>query len=517
MEAANKLLRRKDVSEPRVMQFTLDRDMNVPETLGDISEIVDATGNITVEEERLVGDKIYLKGFLGYQVLYVSEDEEQGLAGLEGKIGFDEVLRIDNTLEGIWRSKVTTEDVSVSIIHPRKISITSLVTLSAVCVGESEQSVIGSPENREDMECLFEEKTLHTLVYSGVDRITLKEQIGIMSGYPNIAQILYYSCRMKDYQLNPGADCYDFVGRLELFIVYRAEDSDQPYALWEQELAFEKEVEAMDIDSGCLCFAVPELSRVNLELAYDEDGEPRLVNVSAEISCDMEAYRESQETLLMDAYSANGELVCERQEFSLPAELMLHGGNMKLNETIVLPEGTDDVGELLHSTAELRDCEISCDEEGVHVAGALAVVCYYRTTDERVPLRAMKQSFDFVEHMPVGAGMTADGPVRSSVCGSVEHISVKAAAQGEYEVKASVNLNLMRLVMRKGEFISDVRMNAEYERRRKQIVCYYVREGDTIFSIGRKYGVKQDDIMKWNTDISLKQGARIYMYTPAEQ
>ncbi len=514
MESVNKLLRRKDVSESRIIQFTLDRDMNVPETLGDISEIVDATGSITVEEERVVGDKIYLKGFLGYQVLYVSEEGEQGLSGLEGKIGFDEVLRIDGSLEGIWRSRVVPEDVSVSVIHPRKISVTSLVTFSAVCVGESELSVIASPQNRENMECLCEEQTLNTLVYSGVDRITLKEQIGLMSGYPNIAQILYYDCRLKEYQVKPGADCYDYIGRLELFIVYRAEDSDQPYALWEQDISFEKEVEAMDIDTGCVCFAVSDILRISPELAYDEDGEPRLINVSAEISCDMEVYNESKEALLMDAYSADGELVCERQEFSLPAELLIHEESLKLNETIVLPEGTDDVGELLHSTAELKDCEISSDEEGIHVAGVLSVACYYRTNDDRVPLRTMKQNFDFVEHMPIGAGMLSEGTARSNVHGSVESISVKAMTQGEYEVKASINLKVMRLVMKKSEFISEVKMNKEYERRRKQIVCYYVREGDTIFSIGRKYGVKQDDIMKWNTDINLKQGARIYMYTP---
>lgn len=517
MEAANMLLRRKDVSEPRVMQFTLDRDMNVPESLGDISEIVDATGSITVEEEKIVGDKIYLKGFLGYQVLYVSEDNEQGLAGLEGKIGFDEVLRIDNSLEGIWRSKVTTEDVSVSIIHPRKISITSLITFSAVCVGESELSVIGAPENSDDMECLCEDRNIHTLVYSGVDRITLKEQIGIMSGYPNIAQLLYYSCQMKEYQVKPGADCYDFSGRLELFIVYRAEDGEQPYALWEQEFAFEKEVEAMDIDSGCICFALPELLRMNLELAYDEDGEPRLVNVLVELSCDMEAYNESMHTVLRDAYSASGELWCEKENFLLPTGLMSRCENMKLNETIILPEGTDDVSEILYSTGEVKDCEVTCDEDGIHVAGVLAVVCYYRTTDESVPLRTMKQSFDFVEHLQSGESYVSGDYSRSWICGTVEHINVKAAVQGEYEVRASVNFNLMRLRIQKNEFITDVRMNAEYERKRKQLVCYYVREGDTVFSIGRRYKVKQDDIMKWNTDISLKQGARIYMYTPAEQ
>ncbi|MGN0164806.1 MAG: LysM peptidoglycan-binding domain-containing protein, partial [Lachnospiraceae bacterium] len=89
-------------------------------------------------------------------------------------------------------------------------------------------------------------------------------------------------------------------------------------------------------------------------------------------------------------------------------------------------------------------------------------------------------------------------------------------AAGEYEVKAGVNLKCMLCIMKEMEYITDVDFEEQQGKRRKQITCYYVKEGDTLFDIGRKYRVKQEDILKWNSDVSLKNGSRIYMYTATE-
>lgn len=517
METILKTLRRKELSDTKIMQFTLDRDMNVPENLGDIMEIVNSVGNIIIDEDRVVGDKIYVKGNMPFQILYVTEEGEMRLGDLNGKVDFDEVIRIDGSVDGIWRVSAKLEDVGVTIIHPRKVSVTALVTLNAVCCGEKECEVVSDIDEKDHVECLGEEHILNNLIYSGIDRATVKEEIGIMSGNPNIAKIIFHTCNLMDCEAVLGKDSYKLIGKLAMFMVYQAEDSDEPYALWEQEIPFEKEIEAMGIDEDCMCFAKPQTGRVGVEVGNDDDGEPRLVTVTVELSCDVEIYNESRMTLLRDAYAVDGELMLEKQKQVSPVSLSTLTQGVKINDRIVLPEGTDDVGEILHVEACVSVEDVTCDSEGMHIAGAVPVTCYYRSTSEEVPVRVMKRDFEFVEHVPLASMENAENiSPRCGVYGTVDYAQVRPSGGGEYEVKAGVNLNCMVCIMKEMDYITDVSFEEAQGKRKKQITCYYVKEGESLFDIGRKYRVKQEDIHKWNSDISLRNGSRIYMYTATE-
>lgn len=517
METILKTLRRKELSDTKIMQFTLDRDMNVPENLGDIMEIVNSVGNIIIDEDRVVGDKIYVKGNMPFQVLYVTEEGEMRLGDLNGKIDFDEVIRIDGSVDGIWRVTAKLEDVGVTIIHPRKVSVTALVTLNAVCCGEKECEVICDINEPEHVECLGEEQVLNTLVYSGIDRASIKEEIGIMSGNPNIARIIFHTCNLVDCETVLGKDGYKLIGKLAMFMVYQAEDSEEPYALWEQEIPFEKEFEAEGIDEDCMCFAKPQTGRVGVEVGHDDDGEPRLVTVTVELSCDVEIYSENKMNLLRDAYAVDGELMLEKQGQVSPVSLATLIQGVKINDKIVLPEGTDDVDEILHVEACVSVEDVTCDSEGMHIAGAVPVTCYYRSTSDAVPIRVMKHDFEFVEHVPMSALENMDNITsRCGVYGTVDYAQVRAGVGGEYEVKVGINLNCMLCIMKEIEYATDVSFEETRGKRKKQITCYYVKDGESLFDIGRKYRVKQEDIHKWNSEISLKTGSRIYMYTAAE-
>lgn len=516
MEAILKSLRKKELSDKKNMQIMLDKDMNVPENLGDIAEIAASTGNLVIDEDRVVGDKIYVKGNLSFNILYVTE-EEQKLESLSGKIEFDEVIRIDSTIEGMWRVSAALEDVGVTIIHPRKISVNSLVMINALCCGEKVYEIVSDLEDKEHVECLLEEQSVNSLIYSGIDRITVKEEVGIMNGNPNIARIIYNTCSLMECESTLENDYYVLKGKIALFIIYQAEDSEDPYALWEQEIPFEREVEAEGIDSSCKAFIKPNIGRVTIEVGNDDDGEARLIVVSAEISCDAEIYSESKTILLRDAYATDGELTIDKDVQICPVSLNEIKNSVKINDRITLPEGTDDVGEILHVEAEVTEEDVSCDGEGIHIAGVISLTCYYRSNSETVPIRVLKQEIEFVEHMPVAVMEDEESlNYRCSVYGAVDYAQVRQSGNGEFEVKAAINLSCLLSTTKEMEYITNVDFEESQGKKKKQIVCYYVKEDDTLFDIGRKYRVKQEDIMRWNTDISLKKGSRIYMYTSTE-
>lgn len=95
----------------------------------------------------------------------------------------------------------------------------------------------------------------------------------------------------------------------------------------------------------------------------------------------------------------------------------------------------------------------------------------------------------------------------------VNYVTVRAAGTGEYEVKAGINLCLLACEIKEFDYVSEVNFTEASAGRKKQIVCYFVKEGEGLFDICRRYKVKQEDIYRWNPELSLGNGSRVYLYT----
>ena len=51
------------------LQINLNDDINVPDTKPDIASVMKVSGEITLEEQKILSGKLYVKGFLFFQLL----------------------------------------------------------------------------------------------------------------------------------------------------------------------------------------------------------------------------------------------------------------------------------------------------------------------------------------------------------------------------------------------------------------------------------------------------------------
>lgn len=102
-------------------QFYLDDDYNVPDSKSDIKRVMLGEGTLVVEEMKSVENYIRVAGKLHFRVLYVTDEVENRLASLEGRIPFEEmVYREEQLEEGVFLSHSSVE-LTVTMIHSRKL------------------------------------------------------------------------------------------------------------------------------------------------------------------------------------------------------------------------------------------------------------------------------------------------------------------------------------------------------------------------------------------------------------
>ncbi len=79
-------------------QFYLDDDYNVPDARSDVGKVILSEGKLKVEELKEVENYIRAAGTLAFRILYESDDIEQKLCVLEGRIPFEETIYVEEPL-----------------------------------------------------------------------------------------------------------------------------------------------------------------------------------------------------------------------------------------------------------------------------------------------------------------------------------------------------------------------------------------------------------------------------------
>ena len=283
-------------------QVTFDVDYNVPDVKPDIGRMIQNKGEMTVEEVRLNEGHAFLKGKLQADLLYVGEEDGR-IYSLSANLPMEETLNLDGIVNGDKMClKWEIEDLSIHIIHSRKMNIKAVVTFFA---SVDELTGVRLPVSLDDETVSVQKKTMRvlSLVIHKKDTMRLKEEITLVSNKPNIAELLWYTTEVRGLDLRPEENSVKAKGELFIFALYTGDDESGTLQWIEHSIPFNGEVEC----SGCISEMIPNLEAAvinqTLEVKPDADGEERKLQADVVLELDMKLYQEEDHEVIMDVYT----------------------------------------------------------------------------------------------------------------------------------------------------------------------------------------------------------------------
>ena len=138
-----------------VSQITMDDDFIVPDVKPDIEKIILDDGNVEIEEVKKLTEKAELRGKLSYRILY-HPSEGGSLCAMEGTIPFDEYVNIPELGEKDYlQVEAEIEDLSIELIHSRKINVKAILTFWLNLEGIEEQMAVTAVADDTPVEMLM--------------------------------------------------------------------------------------------------------------------------------------------------------------------------------------------------------------------------------------------------------------------------------------------------------------------------------------------------------------------------
>ncbi|MCC8061329.1 MAG: DUF3794 domain-containing protein [Clostridiales bacterium] len=508
-------------------QVTLEDDFIVPDTMGDIAQVILDTGEIQMDPVKNPDERVQVRGRLDFHVLY--RREEGGLQTLGGLVPFEETVNVPGLTEQDYVSvSWQLEDLQIDILNSRKLPIRAVVTLEVkvealfdteaavelkngsgdddaesggMISGVMERGMTGRSvmERGDEPQIEVRRKNLEVaaIALRRRDTYRVRDEITLSGTKPAIERILWSEMRLAGTSTRPLDGKIHLEGSLLIFVLYEGE-GEQPVIQWvEESIPFSGEVELL----GCVQELIPVISlslvHRGLEEKPDYDGEMRELDVDAVIELDIRLYEEKELALLDDLYATNRELIMETGEAVFDRILTHNTGKCKLAEKLPVDAGPQFL-QVCHSSGAVKVDEVEVKENALLMNGVLEVRLLYLTDDDKQPIQSRTEMLPF-SYEAEAPGVTEES-VRYLETG-LEQLTAVLAGGGNVEIRAVITLDLLVLHPVNERVILQAQLEPLDTKRLQEmpgIVGYLAQEGDTLWSIAKRFHTTVDAILSAN-------------------
>lgn len=484
-------------------QISLEDDMNLPETKPDINSLCMEKGSVVIEEVRPGADAVSVRGRLIFSVLYHTQEEGSRLVCAEGKILFEEKIR----MEGLASTDTVTvsgevEDLTVGVINSRKLSVQSVISLNAFVEEIYDEEIpvgVSCPgDNREAVQYRQTPMELTQVAMCKKDVLRVKEEIALPAGYPNINQILWKSVEPGEMSFRLGEEKLYVQGDLRVFVMYEGEGESPSVQIVESTVPMTAEVPC----SGCRDGMAPDIryqiGQWELTPRPDLDGEQRVFGLELPIDLRICVYEEKNVNLITDIYGVTQEICGEKKTVELEQLLRCVTGRTRVADHVKLPDGSK-VLQLVRSEAKASVTNVQTTEEGISIRGNVAVKALYITDDDEKPYQCMRAVLPFEYTLEIPGMKEGEKPGRIQT--NLEQLTVTMLDGEEMDVKAVVCFSTTALCKVSAEVIHEIAeypLDSEKLSALPSMAIYVVKPKDNLWDIGKRYYVPVQSLMELN-------------------
>lgn len=500
-----------------ISQITIDDDFNVPDVKEDVERIIKYDGSVQMEQMRLSEDRAGIKGRLAFRVLY---GEGNAIHSMKGAIPFEELMNVEGLRpDDEARLSYEMEDLTITLINSRKISVKAVLTLTVEVERTQEEEAGIEIREDDDAQYMTSRLIFTPIAIRTKDTCRIKDELELSGNKPDIAEILWDQAQLRSVEIRPMEGRLGLRGELSLFILYRAADESNSLQWSEHSIPVDCAIECSGCQEDMIPYVRLNLGGNDIEVRSDYDGEQRVFGIEYVIDLDICLYEEQQADIMNDVYSAVKDLEPVTRKVPYEQLLLRNSSKCRAADRMKLKKEQPRILQICNSSGSVRIDEVHIAEDGLQVEGAVYVSLLYAALDDKEPLQMMSGVLPFSHKIEV-PGITPECIFRLEC--TLEQMSAVMINSEEIEIKAVISLDALIMKQMEAEIITDITAKP-YDMEKIQslpgIVGYVVRPGDTLWKIAKNFYSTVDSIKTINElkDDKIRPGDRLVLMKKVEE
>lgn len=499
MELTKTRLTTTNLKAAKYIEFTVDDDFNVPDAKGDIERYIASKGQVYIEALDVFENRVRVSGFISYAILYQTDKKGDSFESHEGEIPYEETINLDGIMPGDKASvQGQLEDLYVTIINSRKYEVRGLVGMKVwACQQITAEGATGIA-NGNGIECLSQMVCFTNMVSSSRDMIKLKEEIELPSNKPNIGRVLWDHVTFEDLESRITDSGVSISGRMNIFVIYKPEDEAMPVSYVNATKGFQEMLFIDGVNEDMILDDIITIGRGQVTVRANDDGEDRILQVEHSINMDAKVYEDVEREVMMDMFSCSADVNPIKNTFAYENLLMRNNAKTRVTKKEKIKSSQPGILQVVNVSGSVDVDEVRPLGDSVTVDGAVKAAVLYVSLDDMRPLCQMEVVVPFtykVETVP----LKAQDSIR--IIPMLSQISASLPGNDEVEIKAIVDMGITIFTRKELSLIEDMTIEPIDMKKKAAapgIVGYVVKDGDSIWSIAKKYYSNLESIRKIN-------------------
>ncbi len=505
MELIKENIKVNDVVVNSTVQKTVDGDIIVPDSKPDILKILQVDAVSCITEKEINEGSISVKGRVDLKILYIPDSETECIKSILTSFDFEENIsnkKIDSTDFAIVNSSV--ERAEFSLTNSRKLKIKSIVEIDYEIIRTID--IEPAVDCEEDMEIKRQSIVLRNSI--GVDEFSfrVRDRIVVPSGQSSVGEVLKadYIMRDVDYTVINGRIMAK--GSIGLCILYTGNDGKIEF--FEGELPFAEVWDMEGLTEDTECEIEYSIEEGELLIEEDTDGDLREALASVIVTAQLKAAQSVEVDMIEDCYVPYKKTTASSEKISLEEVAARPSVQNTIREIVEISSSAPSVSNVYNVVTKPYITKVGFERNKLICEGKLEACILYVSDSNENPVYSIKKNIPFSYSMDCDA--EGDGLV-PKIKAEVKHTGYNLNAAGEVEIRCilAISANITRQI--EFEMITNVECEESSVRNGSKIVIYFVQNGDSLWSVAKRYGVPCQTIREFNemTDDNIKTGMRL--------
>ena len=501
MEATKETINvNKMVCEKREM-INIQGDMIVPDSKPDILNTINTTGNVCIYKKEVMDGKIRLDGNILTYIMYLADENEDNIRGLNTGLDFSETINMPELQMGMnVELETSIKMIECKVLNGRKIGIKATLELMMKVYSKEEISII-TDMNDNNVQVLCENTKVNSLLGDGRTKTFVKENISIPNT-DNLAEILNAQICIVDKDIKISYNKVLAKSEIEVKMVYLTEDGR--ICATKARLPLVGFIDMPNIKEENICETTYMVKNVLIKPNGVEE-HTVYVEIEVEISC--MAYEEKEIKPIQDMYCPGEKMNFDKMMVNTMANKQCKKNVCNIREKVNVPElenGTIvDVGinPIINKENKLNGKIVYEGELELNFIFTLNSSVGINTKKVNVPFEQTIEGIENTDNCKIDTNIEICNQEFLNQSGI---ISVNIDLNFETNMSKSVSIPV----------ISNISTEEDLDAEDYSVIIYVVKSGDTLWKIAKRFGSTVDDIARVNgmeRPDKLNVGEKIYI------
>lgn len=465
----------------------VEGDEIVPDIKPDVLSIVSSTGTVCIYKKEIQDGKVRFDGSIYIYTIYMADDETSSIRSINSSLDFSKTIEVSNITQDMQlEDYCQIQSIDCKILNGRKINLEVSMKMQVKVYSNNNVEIINDIAEINDIQKLEKSYTINSLLGSGSTKVIAKDTVNI-NQEDNLSEIIKVKVDIKNKETKISYNKILAKADNVVNILYLTEDNR--IGTVSAVIPVMGFIDMQNINEQNLCDVSYELRNIAIK---PNNVDEHSIYIESEIEITGLVYENKEMRIIQDLYSPSTELECKQKKI----KVMQNKRSIKQICNIRKQEMIQEIGKNKIYDVDVRPVIINTQTINGRVSyeGELNLrILFANENNTQLQRKDIVEPFTFNiadEQVTVNTSIETYMEVKMQdfIVMPDESIDMKIDLEFNLSISNTEDLNII-----------DEINNVENRNREKySIVIYYIRKGDTLWKIAKRFGSTMDDIIRVN-------------------